>query len=181
MKKKIFLDLDETLIHAKYAGRVDSLQAAEPVTLHPTIGVLQTSIVCKFHNGFDDEHELYRAYLRPNAVEFIQSVQNEFGKENVYILTRAVTDYAEKFARAFNFGIEDEKIYAREIIPQCMEPQEGFHAVLVDNLPGRQCEDKTSFLKRSMFSKVSTIQVREFYGRKDNVLSDYLLEKIRSI
>lgn len=177
MKKKIFLDLDETLIHAMYAGRVDSMRDAEPITIRPGMGVFQTSIVCGFHGEF----ELYRAYLRPGAGEFILALQKEYGKENVFILTRATTDYAKKFSRAFDFGIEDENIFARESIPHRMEPQEGFHAVLVDNLPSRECEDKTSFLNRSKFSKVSTIEVRDFYGAKDNVLSDSLLQEIRAI
>jgi len=178
MKKKIFLDLDETLIYAAYAGTVDSKPKDEAPILHPRLNLFYTTIACELY-GDGEALELYRGYLRNGAVEFIRSVQNEFGKESVYILTRAVADYAKKFSEAFNFAIDADKIYSREHIAHRMNSQKGFHAVLVDNLPGRQCEDKIAFLNRSEFSKVSTIQVKDFYGIVDTVLSDKLLETIR--
>jgi hypothetical protein len=182
MKKKIFLDLDETLFHADYAGALEN-HIEDGTILHPNMKVLYTSISIDF--SFSDGFiELYRGFLRPNAREFVWALNEEYGRENVFVLTRALRQYAEKFIKQFELDLSLDRIYARDSISKHkhMIGQEGYHAVLVDNLPCYELEDKTLFLRRSGFDKVSTIQVEDFYGDStDTVLSETLLQQIRDI
>lgn len=180
MKKKIFLDLDETLFHANYAGAIENHIENSPVILHPKFNVLETTVSVDVSNGFI---ELYRGYLRPNARGFVSALNEEYGRENVHVLTRALRQYAEKFIKQFELDLSPDRIYDRySIRRELLIEQGGCHAVLVDNLPSFELEDKTSFLSRSGFDKVSTIQVEDFYGAStDAELSETLLQKIRDI
>jgi hypothetical protein len=181
MKKKIFLDLDETLFHANYAGALENHIQNSPVILHPKFKVLETTISVDVSDGFI---ELYRGYLRPNAREFVSALNEEYGRENVHVLTRALKQYGEKFIKQFELDLSLDRIYARDSISKHkhMIGQEGYHAVLVDNLPSSELEDKTSFLRGSGFDKISTIQVEDFYkDSTDTVLSETLLQQIRDI
>ena len=179
MKKKIFLDLDETLFHADYAGALENHIENSPVILNPTLKVLETTISVDVSEGFI---ELYRGFLRPNSRGFVSALNEEYGRENVHVLTRALRQYAEKFIKQFELDLSPDRLYDRISIPLNLIGQEGFHAVLVDNLPSSELEDKTSFLRRSGFDKVSTIQVKDFYGAPtDSELSETLLQQIRDI
>jgi len=180
MKKKIFLDLDETLFHANYAGALENHIQNSPVILHPKFKVLETTISVDVSDGFI---ELYRGYLRPNAREFVSALNEEYGRENVHVLTRALKQYGEKFIKQFELDLSPERLYDRySIRRQFVTGQKGNHAVLIDNLPSSELEDKTSFLRGSGFDKISTIQVEDFYkDSTDTVLSETLLQQIRDI
>lgn len=159
--KKIFIDLDETLIASYYAGGVSETFKTDVYV--DDLGRTKADIACGL--------ELYRGTLRPYAREFIQKLQEKYGVENVFILTRSIRPYALSFCEVFKLGIDPDRVFARDLLPYQMEPQRGYEAVLFDNLPSRENEEKHVFLNRSEFDKVTYIEVLDFYGQKGD---DYL-------
>lgn len=150
MIKNIFLDIDETLIHT--------------CLFDPQ----QNHIKLQINDGFS-----YFTVLRPCAKNLIEFSRNLVGKENVYILTTATTDYALEVNRLAGWEFENDHIIAREDIAnhQCSFGYGGEgivrhkladkNNVLIDNLhPRHNC-------KKIDLIGISTdryMHIRDYYG-----------------
>jgi hypothetical protein len=164
--KKIFIDLDETLISAIYIGSASNMPPDFDASVKVVEGLTRGSIILA--------NETYRGILRPYVHEFLERVKAKYGDTNVYMLTAATLPYALEFNRIFNLGFTESRIYDRELIPYQMEPHRDYEAVLVDNLDSRYNESKIGFLNRSEFQQVHYIQIEDFYGNKhDKTLSTF--------
>ena len=94
MINRIFIDLDETLLHTQYhdPGQ-DHLKFTLP----------------------DDNHTInYFTMIRPCAKTLIEFARDLVGFNNVHILTAATRGYAEKINDLAGWGFRNEDIFARE-------------------------------------------------------------------
>ena len=162
----IFVDLDETLIHAlgmkTIAGDLgdESNLCDKPVTIALS------------------KKEQYVTVLRPGA-NYLLFCLREIG--HVYMLTRATKDYAIAMNKAFNFGFNEDRIFDRGFqkynIPKNISQGKNF---LIDDLDVRDNYEKVAFIKR--YGTVRCINVRAFYGEKGNEFtSSYIQEIIEEI
>jgi hypothetical protein len=171
-KQFLFLDLDETLIHAEYNNfskkriRVDFDFSNHSVA---------------WGNGSNTES--YGVVPRPNVHEFLKTVRLIY--PNVYMLTAAKTEYGAKMNNACNLGFHINHIIGRDMtltpdrhkftIEPCV-------SVLVDNqfssLPNAR--DKMEYL--GTFGKASYIKCSGFHGHDNGEFTDKkineLVEKI---
>ncbi len=154
MIKRIFFDLDETLLHTV----IDN---------HP-------NQQCYTHTS----GEPYFTIFRPDALDLIAYARELVGKENVYILTAATRAYAHELNDAGEFEFDHDHIFAREDleryahIVQLAYGSDTIYAtnkdisdpenVLIDNLPERHNEGKCSFIGMRDVSRY--IKVRDYYG-----------------
>ena len=92
MIKRIFLDLDSTLIFTALD---------DPEQDH-----------IKFY--LIDDARPYYTIIRPSAKKLIDFARNLVGFDNVYILTSAIKEYAEIINDKAGFGFEKDHIFARE-------------------------------------------------------------------
>jgi hypothetical protein len=174
-RKILFLDLDETLIHARYIG--GSNTAHDAYKANP-----QNHIVLTEYPDIGSR-EVYRADLRPGAVKFISDMQKLYGVDNVFILTAAIEEYARKWNLVFGLGIPEANIVAREdyhIRFHCFNDDTRKIGVLVDNLPSRELETKHAFLNRNDISH-TVVTVNDFLGAPDDdvLVTDYIKKRIK--
>jgi len=158
----IFVDLDETLIHAlgmkTIAGDLgdESNLCDKPVTIALS------------------KKEQYVTVLRPGA-NYLLFCLREIG--HVYMLTRATKDYAIAMNKAFNFGFNEDRIFDRGFqkynIPKNISQGKNF---LIDDLDVRDNYEKVAFIKR--FGKSSYIQIPAFYGNKEEGITHSLISDI---
>lgn len=165
MDTKVFIDLDETLIHAVYAGGISS-EFVSMAYIDPKTSLRKGDISV--------QNELYRGTLRPGALDFLTRTREKYGKENVLMLTASVLPYAIAFNIIFGLGFTESQIYDRSLIPYQMEPHREYRAILIDNLPQRENESKLDFLNRSEFKKIDYYRVPDFYNQpQDDFLIDF--------
>ena len=81
---------------------------------------------CLIHTGFGDPEQKhinftlegsqinYYTILRPCALELIEFSRKLVGHENVYILTTAIEEYANKINELAGWGFEKDHIFSRE-------------------------------------------------------------------
>lgn len=105
MKKinRIFLDLDESIIHSFYISSDKQLE-----DFKDWYGCFDH---IDFKVGFN---ERIITFLRPIAYELIHECEKLVGEEELYILTAATLDYANYINANHGLGIDINRIYARE-------------------------------------------------------------------
>jgi hypothetical protein len=152
MIKNIFWDIDETLIHTETRS---------------------------FGRGYNDvKFELdgfpYYTVIRPCSNSLIEFSREMVGKDNVYILTTATTDYAREINRIAGWNFEHDHIIAREDISnhKYTLPYGGksisrhkvadVNNVLIDNLPIRDNYDKVDLI--GIVDRDRYFKIRDYYG-----------------
>jgi hypothetical protein len=165
----IYIDLDETLIHAKLANN------GNPGTRTPI----------KLVSSDGSPQEVYYSLLRPGAKKLLKTCRNLF--KEVKILTTATRDYALLHNEVFSLGFEPHKIIAREdYLSQVVlaygsttEPVKynvDPNSILIDNLPRLS---HPSMLKQQYLGVKAPnyIEIREYTG-KDPKCFDNELDQI---
>lgn len=156
MIKRIFFDLDETLLHTSVNG-------------HPGQD-------CHVFTFDDDPGITYYTIVRPEATEILAKARELVGDSNVYVLTTSRRDYATLLNELGKLGFPKEQIFTREdldahrmatayggsaTIPSTLLAD--LNNVLIDNLHPRYNENKCSFIG-IQGSGPNYIQVRDYYG-----------------
>lgn len=169
---RIYLDLDETLIYSEY---VDSF-----TRINKSFDYWQWWMVdgC----GYSMSREEFITYPRPYSKEFISSLQDEYGVNNVSILTAATQDYAVQICKHFEFNIPKDQIIGREsytterALLKNRDPKE--NPVLVDNETyyDRNAKKKIRFLGGTETTRY--IQIEEFKVNKESKPEDFNHEEI---
>jgi hypothetical protein len=157
--RKIYVDLDETLIHARVAGPRPPGKRR------------------RFAFGL----EVYDVALRPCA-HYLLGCLREIGC--VSLLTTSQRDYAEKINEAFGLGFE--QLYCREDIfvfrPFADLKTEGVapKSVLIDDLSptGTLARLKMKFLG---INRRSYIQIRGFHGTDPATIDREIAEIVRKV
>jgi hypothetical protein len=152
MIKRIFFDLDETLVHT--------------MLRNPD----QNCVSFILPNDFNT----YYTIVRPSAIPLLEWARKQVGYDNVYILTAATFDYAKTINDLAGFGFDDKHIIGREITANHHYPTayggsatiphkdlEDANNVLIDNLPPRYNETKMNLI--GIYGK-NYHQVRDYYG-----------------
>jgi hypothetical protein len=157
--RKIFVDLDETLIHARVAG-------PRPPGKRP-----------RFAFGF----EVYDVALR-RCAHYMLDCLREIGR--VSLLTTSQREYAEKINEAFGLGFE--QMYCREDVfvfhpfadlkTEAIAPK----SVLIDDLSPTEtlARLKMQFLG---ISRRSYVQIREFHGIDPPTIDAEIAEIVRKV
>ena len=153
MIKSIYWDIDETLIHSSIKD--------------PNQNHLEILLA---------DNDRYYTIVRPCAQRIIDFSRNLVGRENVFILTAATTDYVRAINEKAGWGFPNEQIFARED-----QEKYSYHGayggtqyvdssqahpdnVLIDNLPPRHNEGKIAFLGIWKTWRENYFQVRDYYG-----------------
>jgi hypothetical protein len=166
MIKRIFQDLDECILHTF-------------VNTLPYEGEKYVEFI------LGEDMHTYRSLIRPCAKELFEYYNSVVGKENVYILTTSVREYAEALNRLGKFGLDEDHIFTREDIQQYRVslgwggesaiplPIADPNNVLIDNLPPRD-----NWTKMDMMGIVTKnyYQTREYYGLNDD--DEYFFEDV---
>jgi hypothetical protein len=121
-----------------------------------------------------DDPTTYYTIIRPCAQGLIDYARELVGKDNVYILTAATTDYANTINEKAGWGFDEEHIIAREeiqrhLIPTAyggsayVEKQGVAHKdnVLIDNLPYKQNMGKVNLIG---ILQDRYLKVDDYYG-----------------
>lgn len=154
MIKRIYFDLDECLAHTALT---------EPDQSHIKLDL----------EGDVD----YFVMARPCARRVLDFARDLVGKENVYILTIALKDYALAINKLADWGFEDNQIFSREDIQDhsystgyggkaiCAHKLAHMDNVLIDNRPRNQNYEKLSFLGiDNRMTENSYLEIRDYYG-----------------
>lgn len=175
MIKGIYWDIDETLIHS-------SIQ--DPNQNHLEILLA--------------DNDRYYTIVRPCAQRVIDFSRELVGKENVFILTAAATDYVQAINEKAGWGFPNEQIFAREDQEKYSyhgayggtqyvdSPQAHPDNVLIDNLPPKHNESKIAFLGIWRTFHANYLQVGDYWGvnfLKDSFEEDvkkFLIERFES-
>lgn len=155
MIRRIFWDIDETLIHTE---------------MH------------SFGEGYDerafnlpDDGFTYYTIIRPCSKNLIEFSRNLVGFDNVYILTTATRDYAREINRLAGWEFPHEQIFSREDLHEhrystayggsataanrtVADPNN----VLIDNLPCRENWNKCSFI--GINDRNRYLHISDYYG-----------------
>lgn len=154
---RVYVDLDDTLIHAVYAlGRGRGKRTAVDA----------------------GEGEVYHSLLRPSAHRFLEGLR---GDGEVFMLTTATKKYAAAHNETFRLGFSEGEIVAREdyLIQVTMAYSSELITMkrrvcpegwLVDNMPP---EEEAARLKRAYLGigVDRYTQVREFNGKDPEVFN----------
>jgi len=108
-KLAIFLDLDNTLIHATYGGNPNKNRTK-----------LDLGVNCW------GKKEVYWSMRRPMALEFIAICRQ---LAPTYILTNAARDYALAHNKEFQLGFDESMVFAREDFSR--ETNGTFHSMIL--------------------------------------------------
>jgi hypothetical protein len=168
MINKIYWDIDETLIHTMMRPPEQK------------------------HISFSLEDGMYYTIIRPCSKELIEFSREMVGAENVHILTSATYDYAMEINRQADWGFKAEDIFAREdmnkhtlsrptIYSSSMyevNPHIYAHKnnVLIDNLPPRQNDIKTSFI--GINPVTNYLKIHDYYG-VNNLGEDDFVKQVK--
>lgn len=153
MIKRIFWDIDETLIH--------------------------TSMI-PFEEGYDyktftlpNSSANYHTIIRRCSNHLIEYSRNLVGKNNVYILTTSIHSYANEINQLAGWNFETDHILTREDIDMhrysaaygssMTAPHElaDKNNVLIDNLPPRYNENKMILIG---IQRDRYLEIRDYYG-----------------
>lgn len=155
MLNRIYWDIDETLIHTRMRPPEQK------------------------HISFSLEGGMYYTIIRPCSKELIEFSREMVGAENVHILTWATYDYAMEINRQADWGFKAEDIFAREAILSRstiyeVKPHNYAHKnnVLIDNLPARENEIKTSFI--SINPVTNYLKIDDYYGVNNLGEADFI-------
>jgi hypothetical protein len=152
MINKIFWDIDETLIH----------------TTNRALGSAN-AVAFKLKNN----KYTYNTIIRSCSKELIDYTREVVGFDNVYILTAATSDYANKVNELAGWAFHPDHIIAREDVSQhyistayggdTVSPNKLAHKynVLIDNLPYRENYDKINLIG---ISEDRYMKIHDYYG-----------------
>lgn len=171
---RIYIDLDETLIHAKYATSGNSGKRSR----------------IRIPDQDGTGYELYYSLLRPKAPELLGACR---ALSDVKMLTTATRDYAQMHNETFNLGFNENDIIAREdylvnttvafgLATEPAKYQTDPQSVLIDNLPRLAT---AAMLKQQYLglNPSNYIQIREFDGKDPEIFASELneiLEKVKN-
>lgn len=160
---KIFLDLDETLVHAMF-------KASGKKRVHVDIPQTQEE------RDAGEAPEWYGVIERPGAMKFIELLRQKYGRDNVFILTAATHEYAYAISEKFGWGFPGDFIIARGYYAGTYGPahlaEKRFDSVLIDNMP-RSYEwtwRKLNFLEQ--YGKPRLILEKSFGGQDTHGFTD---------
>lgn len=131
--KRIFFDLDETLINS-YDPASREWDGAD-------------------FNFFLESGENYGVYVRPEAEGIIQFAKIAVGPDNVFILTKSRAEYAKKVVQMAKLGVRWANIWDRDILKHVASyvdyPGKDGLNILIDDLPldHKNTIEKMNFLK----------------------------------
>ncbi len=148
IRKNIFVDIDETLMHA-------DMESHNPEI--PTVDVMT-----------HDPDEVYKVALRPGAIDLLFKLR-AIGE--VYALTRATQDYAYAMNKALGFGFPTERIYSRIHVREWRKTKIDLDIpsgqnYLIDDLNFQDNYEKIALLRR--LGPVQYIKVVPFWGNIDD-------------
>ncbi len=127
-QNKIFLDLDETLIHSYYCNN-DATVEYYINEYSENYGIIDYSL------GPDawSEGDRYVTVIRPMTFKLLNLCENLVGWENVYILTLGTIDYARTINRLAGFDVPHERIFTRESLFHIQDEFKNTNNILIDN------------------------------------------------
>lgn len=158
MPKYIFVDLDETLISATYAGHVC-----------PDVGGMAISYIQLIDNE-TEEVDYYRVRLRDGARMLLDELR-AVAPEHVRLLTAATRPYAEAINTLYQFGFSTDDIHSREDMQAGKLTARDFPAgdvYLIDNLPRHENRIKIDYLRGITDGDINYIKVGEYFGHIEN-------------
>ena len=125
--KRIFLDLDETLISTTCSSSKDDIESTY-------------NLYSRFYDKSEkylllDGIYYYSTFLRNCAIDIINFCKNLAGEENCFILTLGGEDYSKLINAKFDLGFPDSHIYNRDHLSADFQIEK-FHQgknILVDN------------------------------------------------
>ena len=155
--KNIFVDLDETLIHTNLGETPNEV---------PEVTVII-------------DKEPYTVSLRPGANDLLFKLR-EAG--HVFMLTRATHDYAVAMNKQFNLGFAENRIYSRKDVhsfryKELHLPKGKIY--LIDDLHQTDNYEKVALI--SQLGRVKYINIKPFYGFKEEALTPSYIESIVSL
>ena len=144
-RKNIFVDIDETLMHAGM-GEEHKLKV-------PTVKVKTYRPV-----------EVYKVSLRPGALKLLFDLR---AIGHVYALTRATQDYAFAMNKTLGFGFPEERIYSRLHVREWRKTKIDLDVpqgqnYLIDDLNFQDNYEKLALLRK--LGPVQYIKVVPFWG-----------------
>lgn len=183
VKKYIFVDLDECVLHSNFLGA------------HFNDGAKKDRVIANatkvYGPVFQLDRELYATKLRPGALDLLSRLRELYGNEYVRVLTSSVTAYANKNNEIHGLGFRPDQILAREDmnnvehgIKSKVMPFEPGRVALIDNLPPMDNHGKLAYLNPLLDRGfVSYVTVSEYWGYKDDYEFDdkYISEIIERI
>jgi hypothetical protein len=158
-RKSIFVDIDETLIHAGMG------EDHKPEV--PTVDVMTR-----------DPDELYKVSLRPGAIKLLFDLRT-IG--HVYALTRATQDYAFAMNKTLGLGFPSERIYSRLHVREWRKTKIDLDIpqgqnYLIDDLDYQDNYEKIALLRK--LGPVQYIKVVPFWGNADEGYTHEDIDKI---
>jgi hypothetical protein len=171
MIKRIFWDIDETLIHT---------------SLYP----FEDGTACK-QFMLPDSPIIYYTIIRPCSKALIEYSRDLVGKDNVYILTTSTHDYANEINQLAGWEFDMNHILTREVIDEhryataygsstsCQHKLADKNNVLIDNLPPRCNENKMILIG---IKSDRYLQIRDYYGVdfSDETFQEDVMEFLKS-
>jgi len=148
IRKNIFVDIDETLMHAELdLGYIPEVPAVEVHTHEP--------------------EETYLSALRPGAIKLLFDLR---AIGHVYALTRATHDYACAMNKAQGFGFPEDRIYSRYHVKNWRYSKISFDIpqgqnYLIDDLHSQNNYEKIALLRK--LGSVQYIKVIPFWGHTE--------------
>jgi len=158
-RKSIFVDIDETLIHAGMG------EDHKPEV--PAVDVMTR-----------DPDELYKVSLRPGAIKLLFDLRT-IG--HVYALTRATQDYAFAMNKTLGLGFPEERIYSRLHVREWRKTKIDLEVppgqnYLIDDLDYQDNYEKIALLRK--LGPVQYIKVVPFWGNADEGYTHEDIDKI---
>jgi hypothetical protein len=158
-RKNIFVDIDETLIHAGMG------EDHKPEV--PTVDVMNR-----------DPDEMYKVSLRPGAIKLLFDLRT-IG--HVYALTRATQDYAFAMNKTLGLGFLEERIYSRLHVREWRKTKIDLEVplgqnYLIDDLDYQDNYEKIALLRK--LGPVQYIKVVPFWGNADEGYTHEDIDKI---
>jgi hypothetical protein len=143
-RKNIFVDIDETLMHADMESHNPEIETVDVMT--------------------HDPDELYKVALRPGAIDLLFKLR-AIGE--VYALTRATQGYAFAMNKALGFGFSTERIYSRIHVREWRKTKIDLDIpqgqnYLIDDLDYHDNYEKIALLRK--LGPVQYIKVVPFWG-----------------
>ncbi len=159
IRKSIFVDIDETLIHAGMG------ECHKPEV--PTVDV-ETY----------DPYEVYKVSLRPGALSLLLELRT-IGE--VYALTRATHGYALAMNKTLGLGFPEERIYSRLQVKDWRNTKIDFDVppgqnYLIDDLEFQDNYEKIALLRK--LGPVEYIKVKPFWGDVEDGYTDEQIDNI---
>ena len=150
--KYIFVDLDETLFHARFLS--GNRRKAERMTRND-------------EKLIELDTEFYGSCLRPGALDFLAKLR-AIPNSRVLVLTSSVTDYANANNVTHGLGFMPDQIFARDRLQardtsgvDVANPKTA-EMVMIDNLPRQENRIKVWWLNDLTQNPVRYVKVPEF-------------------